>query len=393
MISEKNCYKIMLIMPMSTLNFGSESTGGVDSVCQLLLKGFLEINDPRFTYNILMFDPSNRVEINGMVIKLNENISVTLFNVNNGSFLPNIITIYRNIKDQISILKPDLVHSHLMAWGVNFSIKSKSVITIHGYKKIARKSRSFLNNIIYEDLIPFLANKMDNNYTCVSNNLKNVIKNEFNKDLEVIYNPIIEDYFSTNSERMSTVSTGTLKLTTCGLLTQRKGIHHIIKVMEILKNKGVKASLTIIGPITDHVYFNKLKKMIKEAKFTDDILFKGKLETKDIKKLYLNSDIGIFLSEEETFGLVPIEMLSTGLPTIASKTGVIEDFFSSKQTIKNLSIVNYDDYDGIAQIACGHAKFGKRPTSEDCVDVKDLFSKKVICESYNDYYIRIIKDD
>ncbi|MBJ6911393.1 glycosyl transferase family 1, partial [Vibrio cholerae] len=48
--------KILLIMPLSTLNWGEKNLGGVDSVCQMLVRQLAQQERP-YHYRVLAFEP------------------------------------------------------------------------------------------------------------------------------------------------------------------------------------------------------------------------------------------------------------------------------------------------------------------------------------------------
>ena len=67
--------KILLVVPLTTLQWGSKNAGGVDSVCQMLVEQLTK-SSSLFHYRILAFDPKNEVEYDGKVLQLSDNVEV-----------------------------------------------------------------------------------------------------------------------------------------------------------------------------------------------------------------------------------------------------------------------------------------------------------------------------
>lgn len=56
--------KVLLIMPISTLNWGEKNAGGVDSVCQMLVRELASRTQPlKYRYRVLAFDPKSKSNI------------------------------------------------------------------------------------------------------------------------------------------------------------------------------------------------------------------------------------------------------------------------------------------------------------------------------------------
>jgi glycosyltransferase involved in cell wall biosynthesis len=119
----------------------------------------------------------------------------------------------------------------------------------------------------------------------------------------------------------------------------------------------------------------------------DDVMFLGGKKATDIVDIYASASVGLFLSDEETFGLVPLEMLAAGLPVIATDTGIMTDFKNANINISGLSIVNQADYQLIA------TKIKEVQAGKDSVDsdyIKNNFSITAVIESYESEYRKII---
>lgn len=376
-------------MPLSTTKWGSQSAGGVDSVCQMLVKE-LASSDRGFYYRVLAFDPTNTVKNLGKIVQLSDSVEIVFYHIRNGRKWPNAISQYSIISQQVGVFLPDIVHSHLLSWLVNFKIKVPSLATLHGYKNIARASQGVMNDLVYERFFPAVASYFIDRVTCVTNHFKTSIVGSTNLPVDVVYNPIESRYFECKHQVNS--KSEVLEMVTCALLTKRKGIHHIIKVLEIINKSGVNAHLTVIGPPVSKAYYEELAGIIAECGLSDKICFVGHKMTHEIIDIYEKSDLGIFLSEEETFGLAPLEMLASGLPVIASRTGVMNDFEDKELNIKRLKLYDFDDYVGVSElIMMFHDNNNAFIDDNMGLEISDLFSSAKIVNEYEAIYENLMR--
>ena len=109
-----------------------------------------------------------------------------------------------------------------------------------------------------------------------------------------------------------------LKLISIGSLTEQKGFDVAIKSIALIKNDIEKYTIIGVGDQKE-----KLITLAEKLGVRKKILFAG--YKNNIKPYLLKSDLGLIPSRWEGFGLVSIEMLSTGLPLICSNvTGLRE---------------------------------------------------------------------
>jgi len=97
-----------------------------------------------------------------------------------------------------------------------------------------------------------------------------------------------------------------------GQLVKRKGIEQILKALNILENPEI--GLMIVGSGSEEM---NLKKFCKENKL-ENIFFKGFHQQEGLPKYYALSDIFIFPTFKEPWGLVINEALACGLYVLCS---------------------------------------------------------------------------
>jgi len=147
------------------------------------------------------------------------------------------------------------------------------------------------------------------------------------KDLVTIYNFIDENkYYPVNP--------GTLK-SDFGIKQDEKVIVHISnfrkvkRIPDVIESfrgvlKEIDAKLLLVGDGPEKM---EMEALVNELGLQDQVIFTGKRD--DLPELLAISDVMFHLSEKEAFGLVLLEALACGLPSVATNIGgipeVIED--------------------------------------------------------------------
>lgn len=313
-------------MPLSTLSWGEKNAGGVDSVSQILVRQLCAQKRP-FRYRILAFDPLNQCNYTGQVTKLSQNVEVVVCPLREtrlGLPLPSLLSAWLRIQEQLSVYKPDLVHSHFNSWMFALCRKTRNILTLHSYRKIARKPVSKFNDFVYERIIPWMSDFSVDTYTCVGNDLYQALYRDTGKPIKIIGNPVDPEYFSGGLPLKCKHHIG-INLVTCALITRRKRIEGAIALLIELKRRRCSVTLRIIGPNMDDQYYQQLQMMVKQNNLEREVIFLGELSKKEIIEQYQFADIGVFTSSQETFGLAPLEMIAVGLPLISTPVGILNE--------------------------------------------------------------------
>lgn len=93
--------------------------------------------------------------------------------------------------------------------------------------------------------------------------------------------------------------------------------------------------LVFVGPVSDVVYFNELKRTINEFGLHDVVTIIPGLphNSKELLQLYKEADFFVLPSIHEPFGIVILEAWASQTPVIASRVGGIIGFTSNYQNI------------------------------------------------------------
>lgn len=104
-------------------------------------------------------------------------------------------------------------------------------------------------------------------------------------------------------------------LTFTGTIEERKGLKYLLEAIKVLQESKIPYSLRIIGKPTEESYFEALKDYINKNSLKVEFL--GFLEKDEIEKIYSETDIFVFPSLLEGYGMVLIEAQTYGLPIVS----------------------------------------------------------------------------
>jgi phosphatidylinositol alpha-mannosyltransferase len=137
---------------------------------------------------------------------------------------------------------------------------------------------------------------------------------DFKKPKVLIPNGVNLKEFSPKGERFNEFLDGKINLLFVGRIEERKGLIYLLKAFEILKRKYQNLRLIVVGEGPER---KNCEDFVKEKKLKD-VVFLGELRGKELFKIYRTGHIfcapSIF---GESFGLVILEAMASGLPFVA----------------------------------------------------------------------------
>lgn len=211
---------------------------------------------------------------------------------------------------------PDLIHAHNSLWAGYAASKVKKrydipyVVTEHSTgiaaNAIPNLAKSFVRRTFSDA----------NAIVSVSRGLANAMKPYCGgKDVIVVPNVVQTDYFSLSPNRSQTPPFIFLGIAN---LVERKGFHVLIKAFaKRFKNKhNVRLEIGGDGPQR-----RNLEVLCKTLGIEDNVSFLGALSREQVREAMWRAHAFVLPSFLETFGVVLIEAMSTGLPVIATNCG------------------------------------------------------------------------
>lgn len=128
-------------------------------------------------------------------------------------------------------------------------------------------------------------------------------------------------------------------LTYMATIEPRKGLIHLIKALQILKGKGKNYKLKVIGKVVDKKYYDNIQKIIYENNL--DVVFTGYLEKEEKDKILASTDVFVFPSLLEGYGMVIVEAQVYGLPIVAFNNSSIP--YNVKNDINGYTVTTGDE--------------------------------------------------
>ncbi len=110
-----------------------------------------------------------------------------------------------------------------------------------------------------------------------------------------------------------------------GRLVYEKGVQNLISAMpKIIANyNDVKLVIAGKGGMMD-----ELKAQVHSLGIDDKVYFTGYLDSKSVQKMYKCADVSVFPSTYEPFGIVALESMLSGTPTVVSDVGGLDEIIT-----------------------------------------------------------------
>jgi glycosyltransferase involved in cell wall biosynthesis len=107
-------------------------------------------------------------------------------------------------------------------------------------------------------------------------------------------------------------------------MMMQKGVYVLLDACKILKNKGVKFECHFIGAWSD-ISENEFMQEVEKSGLQEYVFAYGGTYGTDKDKFFYDSDVFIFPTYNETFGLVNLEAMQFSLPVVSTAEGGILD--------------------------------------------------------------------
>jgi len=114
-----------------------------------------------------------------------------------------------------------------------------------------------------------------------------------------------------------------------GRLVHEKGVHVLIGAMPKVLSKMPNVRLIIVG---EGGMKESLKREAQELGVSDKVLFAGFIDDETLRLLYKISDVAVFPSLYEPFGIVALEAMAARLPVVVSDVGGLAEIVKHNET-------------------------------------------------------------
>jgi len=235
-------------------------------------------------------------------------------------------------KKVITEFNPDIVHIHhpflLSSQAIMYGKKLgiPKILTLHTQYEQYAYYIAPIPQIITQEAIKMIISNLAYKIDCIttpSESMKELIRSYGIKNrIEVIPNAINLASFKEEDElkRLEIKKKYNLKeddkiILYVGRIAREKSIDKIIEALAIIKRKGInKVKLLIVGkgPAVD-----ELRQLIQSLGVEEDVIFTGAVSNEEIQHYYKVAYLFTIASTSESFGIVIIEALASGIPVLA----------------------------------------------------------------------------
>lgn len=216
---------------------------------------------------------------------------------------------------------PDVIHVHGALWAGYSALSLKRryqipyFITEHSSAYFRRRLSGYELEIVRE-----VFRNADSSFA-VSRSLSAQLQTILGiKGIDVVPNMVDTEFFSCK-ERTRRAGDPFVFLSVA-FLTPNKRIDVLLKAFSAAFKGNTEVQLEIGG---DGEQRDALELLSRELGISDQVTFLGKLGRAEVRDAMCRSNVFVLPSHYETFGVVLIEAMSTGLPIIATRSGGPED--------------------------------------------------------------------
>ncbi|MFC1831009.1 glycosyltransferase family 4 protein [Thermodesulfobacteriota bacterium] len=275
---------------------------------------------------------------------------------------------------------PDLIHTAADYAAFFSNRKSKHVITFHSFvwDRETQQYSTPLQRLHHQsDLRLFVikALKIADMVTTVSDFTSDLIKREFQyqKPVKIIRNGIDTSVF----KPLSRVEKNDVRVLFSGNLTKRKGAHFLPQIAQKLDRQ---ISLTYTGGLKNNNFF----------KSQDNLINLGHTPYSKMAEVYQKSDILVFPSVREGFGLAIAEAMACGLPVVASNCSSIPELVEHRLGGYLCGVGDIDDFAEKINVLAGNPELRKRMGDYNRKRAERLFSIGRMVDEYRELFENIL---
>lgn len=201
----------------------------------------------------------------------------------------------------------------------------------------------------------------------VSNEFKGLLENKLKETFLYIPNIVSSDFLYNEKRKLNV-----FQFINIGFLEKKKNQNMLIRAFNnaFLDTKDV--SLLIVG---DGNEYKNLKKLISDLRLKNRVKLFGRASRTEIRELLIKSNAFVLASKNETFGVVVVEAMLSGLPVVSTKCGGPESIINDV-SLGVLTDVNEDSLsDGMKELYNNYTRYRSEKISSYA---NDNFSEKVV---------------
>ena len=220
---------------------------------------------------------------------------------------------------------PDVIHAHFATWA---GYAARLACHKYGIPYVVTEHASSINagNVTHEQAATLRTAYSDAmRVVCVGSLLKKNLTPYLRSPEQAV---VIPNFVDIGTFRFSTRDPETPRpftFVSVGNLNKRKGFGELIEAFSRTFKSRREVRLAIVG---DGEEENSLKEQIRQSGMDGQIRLTGRLSREKVADMLAESDAFVLASHAETFGIVFIEAMATGMPAIGTVCGGPEDIIT-----------------------------------------------------------------
>jgi glycogen(starch) synthase len=298
-------------------------------------------------HNIYVISASDDIRLNEESVDDNGVVSIRLsggdFYISTNRFVNKLITRFRSIfcfwayrkkitkklnalidKKTIDIIEFAEYGNEMAHWQKNNQYGTPWIVRLHGATLLDRASGGTISSIVSPIRWCFgkLEVKSALNATAIS--APSLAQADwFRKyshcDCKIVTIPNAIRFEDWSETLPSSDNSGKVKIFSAGSIVQGKGFGDLLVACEIIRRNGVDLTLTLAGKLGR--LGEKMAKLSASKEYKDWLTLIGPIQRSQLRSYYASSDIVVFPSWWEPFGLVCVEAMAAGALVVGSSSG------------------------------------------------------------------------
>lgn len=332
---------------------------------------------------------------------LDSNVSLYSLNINQKE-LRSLSLFFKGFPQLIKILKklqPNIIHSHffympLFITSLALKISKLDCFhfrTVHTSGLFYENQKILLNK--FRLLIEKIATKINQTYLIGISNVvhKNNIKyfKPYAQDMKLIYNGIDLSKYEKNKYDISKKDFGfdenDILVSYVARLDNGKNHLFLINIWKNIKTQIPNAKLCFAG---NGILKEQLQKEVKNNHLEESIIFLGSIS--NVSELLAISDLAVFPSSFEGFGLVMLEKFAMSLPVVASDIDAFKEIGEDEENCFLVSLEDKELYKKRIIKLCQDEQLRKQIGANARLRAME-FDIKNCLSSHEEYYLKSLK--
>ena len=252
---------------------------------------------------------------------------------------------FKKVKKIINEEHPDVINIHAPVAGIGdiaalFSKKIPVVVTYHSGSM--HKGKFIFDAIIwlYEHILMYHLLRRADRIVCSSDYIRNTFLRSYLYKSVTITPAVDQNIFKPKTTREHVVPT-VLFVAGLSRAHKHKGLMSLFLAIQKLKERIPTIMLNVIG---EGDMLEDYRDYAKELGIQSHVQFFGKLDGEKLAEAYRQADVLAAPSTNESFSMVVLEAMTSGLPVVATRVGGIPILVSHEETGLLFNVGNQEQF-------------------------------------------------